>query len=97
MFFAGRLPRPPWETRGRVEAMVKRLDRTHINNYGGRFRFTTLQIAVLDVHRSLGSRAARARGRTAGSVRATTAVAEEKPKAAAPRIASCTSPPSAIR
>ena len=25
MFFAGQLPRPPWETRGRVEAMVKRL------------------------------------------------------------------------
>ena len=30
MFFAGRLPRPPWETRSRVEAMVKRLDRMHI-------------------------------------------------------------------
>ena len=22
MFFSGRLPRPPWETRGRVEAMI---------------------------------------------------------------------------
>jgi hypothetical protein len=43
MFFAGRLPRPPWETRGRVDAMVKRLDRTHIGNTGDRFRFTTLQ------------------------------------------------------
>ncbi len=43
MFFAGRLPRPPWETRGRVEAMVKRLDRTHITNTGERFRFTTIQ------------------------------------------------------
>ena len=43
MFFAGRLKRPPWETRARVEATVKRLDRTHINNYGVRFRFTTLQ------------------------------------------------------
>jgi hypothetical protein len=43
MFFAGRLPRPPWETRGRVEAIVKRLDRAHISNYGDRFRFTTLQ------------------------------------------------------
>ena len=43
MFFAGRLPRPPWETRSRVEAMVKRLDRQHIANYGDRFRFTTLQ------------------------------------------------------
>ena len=43
MFFAGRLPRPPWETRGRVEAIVKRLDRMHISNYGDRFRFSTIQ------------------------------------------------------
>jgi len=43
MFFAGRLPRPPWETRGRVEALVKRLDRMHLQNYGDRFRFSTLQ------------------------------------------------------
>jgi len=43
MFFAGRLPRPPWETRGRVNAMVRRLDNTHIPNTGGRFRFNTLQ------------------------------------------------------
>jgi hypothetical protein len=43
MFFAGRLPRPPWETRGRVAAMVKRLDRARLSNYGDRFRFTTLQ------------------------------------------------------
>ncbi|MBI3047461.1 MAG: hypothetical protein HYY76_04035 [Acidobacteria bacterium] len=43
MFFAGRLPRPPWETRGRVAALVKRLDRTHLGSYGERFRFSTLQ------------------------------------------------------
>ena len=43
MFFAGRLPRPPWETRTRVDGLVKRLDRTHMSNYGERFRFTTLQ------------------------------------------------------
>ena len=43
MFFAGRLARPPWETRGRVEAMVKRIDRMHLANYGDRFRFTTIQ------------------------------------------------------
>jgi len=43
MFFSGRLPRPPWETRGRVEALVKQYDRTYIANYGDRFRFTTLQ------------------------------------------------------
>ena len=43
MYFSGRLPRPPWETRSRVEAAVKRLDRGYIQNYGDRFRFTTLQ------------------------------------------------------
>jgi hypothetical protein len=43
MFFAGRLPRPPWETRSRVESLVKQYDRTYIQNYGDRFRFTTLQ------------------------------------------------------
>ena len=43
MFFAGRLPRPPWETRKRVEALVKKYDRSYIQNYGDRFRFHTLQ------------------------------------------------------
>jgi hypothetical protein len=43
MYFSGRLPRPPWETRARVEATAKRLDRIHIANYGIRFRFTTIQ------------------------------------------------------
>jgi len=43
MYFAGRLPRPPWETRSRVEAAVKKLDRSYIQNYGVRFRFSTLQ------------------------------------------------------
>jgi hypothetical protein len=43
MFFAGRLPRPPWETRGRVEALIKRWDRGHIQGSMDRFRFGTLQ------------------------------------------------------
>src|SRR5262245_12443055 len=43
MFFAGRLARPPWETRGRVEALVKQIDRMHLANTGDRFRFQTLQ------------------------------------------------------
>ena len=43
MYFSGRLPRPPWETRSRVEALIKKLDRGGIQNYGDRFRFTTLQ------------------------------------------------------
>jgi hypothetical protein len=43
MFFAGRLPRPPWETRGRVEALIKRWDRGYISGSGDRFRFEMLQ------------------------------------------------------
>ena len=43
MFFAGRLARPPWETRSRVEALVKQIDRSPRTNTGERFRFLTLQ------------------------------------------------------
>ena len=43
MFFAGRLPKPPWETRSRVEALVKQCDRTYMSTYSQRFRFLTLQ------------------------------------------------------
>jgi len=43
MFFSGRLPKPPWETRARVEKVVKMMDRAYIQNTGDRFRFHTLQ------------------------------------------------------
>ena len=43
MFFAGRLPRPPWETRKRVEALLKRWDRRRIDTSADRFRFQTIQ------------------------------------------------------
>jgi hypothetical protein len=44
MYFAGRLPRPPWETRGRVDALVKKIDRARaMVSTGDRFRFDTLQ------------------------------------------------------
>ena len=43
MFFAGRLPRLPWETRARVEALVRRYDRMSIQNTADRFRFNTVQ------------------------------------------------------
>ena len=43
MFFSGRLPRPPWETRGRVAAIIKRYDRGHSLSTGDRFRFEMLQ------------------------------------------------------
>jgi hypothetical protein len=42
-FFAGRLPRLPWDQRSRVDAMMKRFDRLHIQNTGDRFRFQTVQ------------------------------------------------------
>jgi hypothetical protein len=45
MFFAGQLPRPPWETRAHVEQTVKRLERAGSisGTYAERFRLHTLQ------------------------------------------------------
>ena len=43
MFFAGRLPRPPWETRNRVQTLVKKWDRGYIQSAADRFQFDTLQ------------------------------------------------------
>ena len=43
MFFAGRLKRPPYETKNRVDALVKRTDRSFIRNTGDRFRFESIQ------------------------------------------------------
>ena len=43
MYFSGRLPRPPWETRNRVQAMIKRYDRGVAMGTGDRFRFEMLQ------------------------------------------------------
>jgi hypothetical protein len=45
MFFAGSLPRPPWETRTAVEQAAKRLDRiiSSEGSYADKFRLQTLQ------------------------------------------------------
>ena len=43
LFFAGRLRRLPWETRARVEQLVKRYDRMNLSNTAQRFRFSTVQ------------------------------------------------------
>jgi hypothetical protein len=44
MFFSGRLPRPPWETKARVETLFKRYDREiAAHGTGDRFRFENLQ------------------------------------------------------
>ena len=42
-FFSGRLPRPPWETRNRIAALVKKWDRGYIRSAADRFQFDTLQ------------------------------------------------------
>jgi hypothetical protein len=60
MFFAGRLPRPPWETRNRVEVLIRRWDRAYIETAIDRFRFSTLQ-ARYSAFVDLWDRAMRAR------------------------------------
>jgi hypothetical protein len=87
MFFAGRLPRPPWETRNRVDAIVKQFDRAYIQNYGDRFRFATLQsryATFLD----LWDRGLRAReeGRPGPFAHKRPAAEPEKPKKPADKI-----------
>jgi len=42
-FFSGRLPRPPLETRKRIETLVKKWDRGYIQSAAERFQFETLQ------------------------------------------------------
>ena len=77
MFFAGRLPRLPWETRARVEAMVKRYDRLTTTNTAQKFRFGTLQARFI-AFCELWERALQAKetGRAPGQ-----RVAKEPPKA----------------
>jgi hypothetical protein len=43
MYFSGRSPRPPWETRHRVAALVKKWDRSYIETAADRFMFDNLQ------------------------------------------------------
>lgn len=43
-FFSGRLPRPPWETRTRVESLIKKWDReSYQASSVDKFKFQTLQ------------------------------------------------------
>ncbi len=43
MYFAGARPKPPWETRSRVETLVRKYDRMPTTNTADRFRFNTIQ------------------------------------------------------
>lgn len=43
MYFAGRLSKPPWDTRARVEQAVRQMDRTAFRNTALKFRFNTIQ------------------------------------------------------
>ena len=79
MYFSGRAPKPPWETRARVEAIVKQYDRAHIQNYGDRFRFTTIQ-ARFATFIDLWDRGMRAREEGRPGPFAHTRAAKETPK-----------------
>jgi len=82
MYFSGRLPKPPWETRNRVTAIVKQYDRAYIQNTGDRFRFATLQTRFSTLT-DLWDRGLRAReeGRPGPfSVKQRETAVEEKPK-----------------
>ncbi len=68
MYFAGRLPRPPVETRRRVTGLVRQLDRQRLSNYAERFRFTTLQTRFQTFVDLWDRGHALARRRTAGAV-----------------------------
>ena len=60
LFFAGRVSRPPMETRARVEAIIARWGRVHVSSSTDRFRFNTLQSRFF-TYTSLWDRALKAR------------------------------------
>ena len=94
-FFAGRVPRLPWEQRARVDAMMKRFDRMTIQNTGDRFRFQTVQ-ARWAAFTELWERQLKAQetGRRPGRRRGSSAPAPAPP-AASPPAPLAASPPSA--
>jgi hypothetical protein len=87
-FFAGQLPRPPWETRHRIEALLRRFDRAYVQSAIDRFRLNTLQ-ARFSTFAELWDRGLRAReeGRPGPFFKAPrAAVAEPPPPAPADRV-----------
>ncbi len=92
MFFAGRLPRPPFETRHRVEALIKRWDRGYIEASVDRFRFNTLQTRF-SKFADLWDRGLRAReeGRPGPFSQPAPPKKEEKPRPKEPKVVHTTS------
>jgi hypothetical protein len=103
MFFAGRLPRLPWERKARVEALVRTFDRVEGRNTADRFRFQTLQARLIKFlerwdrqlrDREEGGRPKAKRGKASATSRAAAVVPESpapSPPAEAP-VASSESP-----
>jgi hypothetical protein len=93
MFFAGRLPRPPWETRNRVQALFRRYDRAPFQNYGARFRFASLQSRFASLV-DLWDRGLRAReeGRGGAAGSASVVKPQEKPPDRVVRVESFRDP-----
>jgi hypothetical protein len=60
MYFGGQVPRPPWESRRRVETLLRRFDRAYIQGAVDRFRLSTLQ-SRFSTFAELWDRAMRAR------------------------------------
>ena len=54
MFFAGRLPRLPWETRARVDALVKRYDRMALPQHRAAIPLRHTAVALRQVLRVMG-------------------------------------------
>lgn len=97
-FFAGRLPRLPWDQRARVDAMMKRFDRMVIQNTGDRFRFQTVQ-SRWAAFTELWERQLKAQetGRRPGRERGSMAAAPIPPPAPPPRAPAEPPPPPAAR
>ncbi|MGE3510430.1 MAG: MXAN_5187 C-terminal domain-containing protein [Vicinamibacterales bacterium] len=92
-YFAGRVARPPWETRSKVDALVKQYDRRHIRNTGERFRFQTIQARYRTLI-DLWDRALRAReeGRPGPFAQRRSVPAETRPGARVMHVASFRDP-----
>jgi hypothetical protein len=85
MYFGGQLPKPPWDTRRRVEALLRRFDRAYIQSAVDRFRLSTLQ-SRFSTFAELWDRAMRAReeGRPGPFSRASRPAAAARPAGARP-------------